>query len=35
MKISKAEFEISNTDIKKCPKGNKPEYAFVGRSHVG
>lgn len=26
---------MSNTDIKKCPKSNKPEFAFIGRSNVG
>ena len=35
MKIKKAEFVISNTDIKLCPKDGKPEYAFIGRSNVG
>lgn len=35
MEIKKAEFVISNTDISKCPEGNKPEYAFIGRSNVG
>jgi len=35
MKINKAEFVISNTDIKKCPDTNFPEYAFIGRSNVG
>ncbi len=35
MKINKAEFEISNTDVTKCPAGNMPEYAFIGRSNVG
>ncbi|MCC5924259.1 MAG: YihA family ribosome biogenesis GTP-binding protein [Crocinitomicaceae bacterium] len=35
MKISKAEFVISNTDIKKCPAPDKPEFAFIGRSNVG
>ena len=35
MKIKKAEFTISNTDIEKCPKPNMPEYAFIGRSNVG
>jgi GTP-binding protein len=33
--IRTAEFIISNTDVKKCPEGNLPEYAFVGRSNVG
>ena len=35
MKINSAEFVISNTDIKKCPKERIPEYAFIGRSNVG
>lgn len=35
MIIKSAEFVISNTDIKKCPADNKPEYAFIGRSNVG
>lgn len=35
MKIKKAEFVISNTDIKKCPAPDMPEYAFIGRSNVG
>jgi len=35
MKIKTAEFVISNTDIKKCPTDNLPEYAFIGRSNVG
>ena len=35
MVITKAEFVISNTDVKKCPGGNLPEYAFIGRSNVG
>ncbi|MCF6184516.1 MAG: ribosome biogenesis GTP-binding protein YihA/YsxC [Bacteroidales bacterium] len=35
MKIKTSEFIISNTDIKKCPKPTKPEYAFIGRSNVG
>ncbi|MBL6662909.1 MAG: YihA family ribosome biogenesis GTP-binding protein [Flavobacteriales bacterium] len=35
MRIKQAEFIISNTDIKKCPKADMPEYAFIGRSNVG
>lgn len=35
MQIKKAEFTISNTDIKKCPSATMPEYAFIGRSNVG
>jgi GTP-binding protein len=35
MKISEAIFLQSNTDYQKCPKPDKPEYAFIGRSNVG
>ena len=35
MKIKSAKFLISNTDYKKCPDGNKHEFAFIGRSNVG
>ncbi len=35
MNIKSAEFVISNTDVNKCPQGNLPEYAFIGRSNVG
>lgn len=35
MKIKTAKFVISNSDIKKCPQDNLPEYAFIGRSNVG
>lgn len=35
MEIKKAEFVISNTDVKKCPDSHLPEYAFIGRSNVG
>ena len=35
MKIKSADFVISNTNYKKCPSPNKPEYAFIGRSNVG
>lgn len=35
MEITNAEFIISNTDVRKCPAGNLPEYAFIGRSNVG
>lgn len=35
MEITSAEFVISNTDVKKCPSGIFPEYAFIGRSNVG
>ncbi len=35
MIINRAEFLTSNTDVKKLPDANKPEYAFIGRSNVG
>lgn len=35
MLIKQAEFIISNTDYRKCPTPDKPEYAFIGRSNVG
>ncbi len=35
MIIKDASFVISNTDISLCPKDDKPEYAFIGRSNVG
>ena len=35
MKIKTAEFVISNTDYRKCPTPQVPEYAFIGRSNVG
>ena len=35
MIIKGAEFIISNTDYKLCPKELLPEYAFIGRSNVG
>lgn len=35
MEIKSADFVISNTDVEKCPEGNLPEYAFIGRSNVG
>ena len=35
MKITSAEFVISNSDVAKCPKNSLPEYAFIGRSNVG
>jgi len=35
MKIKKAEFLISNTDLSKAPQEALPEYAFIGRSNVG
>lgn len=35
MKIKSAEFYISNSRVDKCPDGNLPEFAFIGRSNVG
>ncbi len=35
MKITSAEFVISNSDVNKCPQTGLPEYAFIGRSNVG
>ncbi len=35
MDIKTAVFSISNTDVRKCPAGHFPEYAFIGRSNVG
>ena len=35
MKITSAEFIISNSDVSKCPTERLPEYAFIGRSNVG
>ena len=35
MKISSAEFIMSNSNVKNAPKDRIPEYAFIGRSNVG
>lgn len=35
MQIKQAEFMVSNADPNKCPKPDRPEYAFIGRSNVG
>lgn len=35
MIIHNAEFIASSPDYRKCPKIDKPEYAFIGRSNVG
>ena len=35
MKIKSATFIKSSQNISQCPEGNKPEYAFIGRSNVG
>ncbi len=35
MEITKAEYLISSPNVDGCPKADKPEYAFIGRSNVG
>ena len=35
MEIKQSEFVISAPTVSKCPKDNKIEYAFIGRSNVG
>jgi GTP-binding protein len=35
MEVKTAQFIMSNTDVRKCPEGTLPEYAFIGRSNVG
>lgn len=35
MEIKDARFVVSNTQVEKCPKPDRPEYAFIGRSNVG
>lgn len=35
MKITSAEFVVSNQQVEMCPQTNLPEYAFIGRSNVG
>ncbi|MDQ3051774.1 MAG: ribosome biogenesis GTP-binding protein YihA/YsxC [Bacteroidota bacterium] len=35
MNIITADFLCSNTDYRKCPPADKPEFAFIGRSNVG
>jgi GTP-binding protein len=35
MEIKSAEYLISNAEFDKCPKPDRPEYAFIGRSNVG
>lgn len=35
MIINSARFAISNSNPSKCPKDQKHEYAFIGRSNVG
>jgi GTP-binding protein len=35
MEIRSAKYLISNVKAEDCPKPDKPEYAFIGRSNVG
>ncbi|MCF8276333.1 MAG: ribosome biogenesis GTP-binding protein YihA/YsxC [Flavobacteriales bacterium] len=35
MIIKEIEFVMSNSDVRKCPKPDRPEFAFIGRSNVG
>jgi len=35
MEIVSAKYIISSETYKQCPKTDKPEYAFIGRSNVG
>jgi len=35
VKISTAAFVISSPKVSGCPKPDRPEYAFIGRSNVG
>ncbi|MFM2338409.1 MAG: hypothetical protein RL115_1602 [Bacteroidota bacterium] len=35
MDIISAKYLISSATYKQCPKADKPEYAFIGRSNVG
>lgn len=35
MEIKTAEYTISSPTVTKCPKGHRPEFAFIGRSNVG
>jgi GTP-binding protein len=35
MEITSAKYIISSPSVEGCPKPDKPEYAFIGRSNVG
>jgi GTP-binding protein len=35
MTIKSAKYLISSPDLSLCPKPDRPEYAFIGRSNVG
>lgn len=35
MEITSAKYLVSSPKVESCPKPDKPEYAFIGRSNVG
>jgi GTP-binding protein len=35
MEIIQASYLISSPSVENCPKADRPEYAFIGRSNVG
>jgi GTP-binding protein len=35
MDITTAKYVISSPNVEGCPKADRPEYAFIGRSNVG
>lgn len=35
MEIKEAKYLISSPSVDKCPKPDRPEFAFIGRSNVG
>jgi GTP-binding protein len=35
MEVTSAKYNISSALVEQCPKPDKPEYAFIGRSNVG
>ena len=35
MDIKEAKYVISSPSVDKCPKADRPEFAFIGRSNVG
>ncbi len=35
MEIIQASYLISSPSVDMCPKPDRPEYAFIGRSNVG
>ncbi len=35
MEITSAQYNISSALVTQCPKPDRPEYAFIGRSNVG